>query len=409
MPGMNHRSAGWPRAIRVDADSRTGYGHQRADFLTSGTWISTAAMTLLSGYKPENCQMLCLQWSESSPCVAWSTDFTISAGVVTQSCVISTDMAALALPMDNSKLLPDVSVCTGSVGEYGSATLTCPGGGGLISNVDAAFFGTPNTPARRDKVPGCGYTQNLACNASMLWDKVQDLCVGKASCSIPATNTFAGGDPCRGVSKKLVVGATCSYRGINLGLMNPNAASLNSPWGWRLSGGAAILGTTVAVDALQDCVKLCAATSGCRKFIFTQGDASTSSTCACRSNAASWVAGSANQRVGVMPPKRSVTSAPLFNRLSDVYYNSDDMTPQTTGVTSEDSCINGCLARPSCAGYVYKPLLAQCLYKTAGSGELRKGTGLITGMLLPAQRNTTCALSVSRHALFSPIDRDTDP
>jgi hypothetical protein len=67
-----------------------------------------------------------------------------------------------------------------------------------------ASYGTPSG--------ACGAFATGACNASSSVAVVEALCVGRNSCSIPATNaTF--GDPCNGTAKSLSVAVSCAPGG----------------------------------------------------------------------------------------------------------------------------------------------------------------------------------------------------
>ena len=86
--------------------------------------------------------------------------------------------------------------------ENENATLTCSGPSGTINGIVFASFGTPKGT--------CGNFSTFNCSAAASVDKIKALCIGKHSCSIPATNVFFGGDPCLDVRKSLAVQATCS-------------------------------------------------------------------------------------------------------------------------------------------------------------------------------------------------------
>lgn len=97
----------------------------------------------------------------------------------------------------------DGSVC-GEVPEHSILTLKCPSldgkGTATFSSVDFASFGAPLGTCAN------GFTINSTCNAPTSVDVVQNLCVGKSSCSIMANVTeFGGQDPCYDVLKKLAV------------------------------------------------------------------------------------------------------------------------------------------------------------------------------------------------------------
>jgi len=87
-------------------------------------------------------------------------------------------------------------VC-GAVGENEDLTLTCAGG--TFSNVVFASFGAPMGTCT------AGFAANATCNAPSSVAVVRAACVGKASCTISATNANFGGDPCFDVVKSLAV------------------------------------------------------------------------------------------------------------------------------------------------------------------------------------------------------------
>jgi hypothetical protein len=93
----------------------------------------------------------------------------------------------------------------GTTSEGGTLELQCAEPGATISAIPFASFGTPRG--------SCPAFVNGSCNAQSSAAVVQAACVGKASCSVPATNADFGGDPCPGTSKSLSVVARCSSGG----------------------------------------------------------------------------------------------------------------------------------------------------------------------------------------------------
>ncbi len=92
-------------------------------------------------------------------------------------------------------------------------TLTCPTGQ-TIDTITFASFGTPTG--------SCGSFATGSCNASSSMAVVQALCVGRNSCSVPATDgTFI--DPCDKTTKSLSIQATCTVGG---GMEPPTAGQL---------------------------------------------------------------------------------------------------------------------------------------------------------------------------------------
>ena len=76
----------------------------------------------------------------------------------------------------------------GNVAENFSVQLSCQAGGGMISKVDFASYGTASG--------ACGQMEQGTCHAERSLEIVQQVCIGQATCSIPATNDLFG-DPCK--------------------------------------------------------------------------------------------------------------------------------------------------------------------------------------------------------------------
>ena len=85
-----------------------------------------------------------------------------------------------------------------------NATLSCERSGGVIDTVEFASFGLPDGVCR-------SFVANSNCSAASSSDVVTKLCVGQATCTIPAT-TAAFGDPCpdQAASYRLAVQVTCN-------------------------------------------------------------------------------------------------------------------------------------------------------------------------------------------------------
>lgn len=90
------------------------------------------------------------------------------------------------------------SLCN-TANEGGNVTVTCPTGT-TISAIDYASYGTPTGT--------CGAFVDGACNGANSKTVVETECLGKATCTVPATNTKFG-DPCGGTGKRLYVQASC--------------------------------------------------------------------------------------------------------------------------------------------------------------------------------------------------------
>jgi hypothetical protein len=75
-----------------------------------------------------------------------------------------------------------------NVGQNFSVDLSCLEGGGVISKVDFASYGTAAGP--------CGDMKQGTCHAANSSDIVERACIGKQECSIPVTDDLFG-DPCK--------------------------------------------------------------------------------------------------------------------------------------------------------------------------------------------------------------------
>lgn len=89
----------------------------------------------------------------------------------------------------------------GVAAEGRDVELSCGEGGGVISDVEFASYGTA--------FGWCGSFGRSKCDASSSAEVVRAACVGKASCVVGASNSLFG-DPCVGTSKKLVASVKCS-------------------------------------------------------------------------------------------------------------------------------------------------------------------------------------------------------
>jgi hypothetical protein len=94
------------------------------------------------------------------------------------------------------------TVC-GAGAENATVTLACPSGQ-TIDRVTFASFGTPTG--------ACGSFAAGSCNASSSQAVVEALCIGRQSCSVPATNG-AFTDPCNKTTKSLSIQVTCTVGG----------------------------------------------------------------------------------------------------------------------------------------------------------------------------------------------------
>jgi len=87
-----------------------------------------------------------------------------------------------------------------AVPEYSNATLNCPTGL-VFSEILFASFGTPTG--------GCSTPAFGKCDAGSSFMVVENMCLGKESCTVPAQDTVFG-DPCLGTLKNLIIQAVCN-------------------------------------------------------------------------------------------------------------------------------------------------------------------------------------------------------
>ena len=115
------------------------------------------------------------------PCGSCADGFTCDA---TGSCV------------DDS--VPGGVIC-GEASENTNLVLTCPPAS-VVSEVTFASYGAPNGT--------CGSYEESACHSPESQMVVEDACLGKPTCSVPATDEELG-NPCPGIPKWMRVQATC--------------------------------------------------------------------------------------------------------------------------------------------------------------------------------------------------------
>jgi hypothetical protein len=75
----------------------------------------------------------------------------------------------------------------GNVGQNYSINLSCEKNNGIISKIDFASYGTSNGT--------CGQMKQGTCHATNSSDIVKQICLGKETCSVPASIDLFG-DPC---------------------------------------------------------------------------------------------------------------------------------------------------------------------------------------------------------------------
>lgn len=88
----------------------------------------------------------------------------------------------------------------GTAGEDGSVRLNCADGY-RIESVSFSSYGTPTGE--------CGTFMEGACHAATSASAVEDICLGRAACTIPASNSMFT-DPCNSTEKSLAVEVACA-------------------------------------------------------------------------------------------------------------------------------------------------------------------------------------------------------
>ncbi|EGD77228.1 hypothetical protein PTSG_08321 [Salpingoeca rosetta] len=179
---------------------------------TNTTWMmsSTAPITDDSIYNGEtyDARLESDKWKLPHFTPSPSSDWTHATQY--DSCFSPTMTARSFPPIKVQEVRPPVNInkltaCPqakvgGLAAENTDLVLTCASG--TISGIEFASFGTPTG--------SCGNFSKGSCDAASTMKIVQSMCVGKSSCTIPATDTTFG-DPCYGTAKVLAVQATgCS-------------------------------------------------------------------------------------------------------------------------------------------------------------------------------------------------------
>ena len=108
-------------------------------------------------------------------------------------------------------------VC-GEAAEDQSAQLTCPDGQ-VIDSVSFASYGTP--------AGKCGALEEGTCHSDKSVSQVESMCVGRAACTVFASNGSFG-DPCQSTTKSLKVEVSC-VEGEPTVLPQPYKGLANSP------------------------------------------------------------------------------------------------------------------------------------------------------------------------------------
>lgn len=156
-----------------------------------------------------------------APTQASAPTFTPAPGAyaTAQSVSLASTTAGATLRYTTNNTDPTCSDSSGTTvcataDEGNSATVSCPSG--TITAVSFASYGTPTGT--------CGAFTAGSCSASTSSSVVTDQCVGRASCTVAASNSVFG-DPCPNVYKKIAIAATCSGSGNGTTYSSPIAVS----------------------------------------------------------------------------------------------------------------------------------------------------------------------------------------
>jgi hypothetical protein len=139
------------------------------------------------GYEGTNCE-IDIDECAASPCE--------NGGV----CVDGVNAYTCDCQEDYFGELCEVLGACGTGNENSVAQVDCPPGT-QVSAVAFASYGTPEG--------SCGAFTQSSCHSEASTEQVEQLCVGKASCVVPA-NDGVFGDPCEGSEKRLYVQVVCS-------------------------------------------------------------------------------------------------------------------------------------------------------------------------------------------------------
>jgi len=95
----------------------------------------------------------------------------------------------------------DIYNCS-SVSQYSTITVSCPSGQ-VINSIEDSVYVDQNSPASCSDPYPAGFC-NRYCDYA-------DNCIGQNSCSFTVDDAICGGDPCPGVTKKLILNVSCDY------------------------------------------------------------------------------------------------------------------------------------------------------------------------------------------------------
>jgi hypothetical protein len=112
--------------------------------------------------------------------------------------------ALAARGMDGTVVSTSANTCTEGQASYAFGTVVACASGMKIREITFASYGTPLGSCSNPLSMGKG-----TCHAPKSSAIASQLCIGKQSCTLYATNEAFGVDPCQGTRKKLIVEAAC--------------------------------------------------------------------------------------------------------------------------------------------------------------------------------------------------------
>ncbi|WP_437534133.1 CAP domain-containing protein [Sorangium sp. So ce726] len=123
------------------------------------------------------------------------------AGCSAVGCLASTEVdEEPSVELSEDQSAPLVGAVCDTASEGADVELSCPAGE-VITAIQFASYGRPRGV--------CGGYAATSCNAPTSKAVVERACVGKASCTVRASNATFSGDPCRRTAKRLYVQAAC--------------------------------------------------------------------------------------------------------------------------------------------------------------------------------------------------------
>lgn len=199
--------------------TRTGYGSWFADFgreLQGGVSLSVdlRGVAALPGGARRTAVVRMAEELAAPRAILWP----MRTGNTFQSVFSLKDGAANTLTQHEydewrygSVTLPWLGQQCAEAAEGAALTLACgqqPGNGPVITAVQFASYGTP-TGVCTFATPTANTFRASQCSAAASTSIVQQLCVGKARCTLTPGNDLFGGDPCHLTEKRLAVAVSC--------------------------------------------------------------------------------------------------------------------------------------------------------------------------------------------------------